>query len=354
MYHKRSAIILPFLFLLPLIFTGCNKAEENEQATPAKVKTERLPTVKVLEIQLAEFIKKIEVLGACKAKTTSTISTEESGVIREMHFDKGHIVKKGKLLLRIDDTLLQATLRELEASHEMVRLNHEKLQALKKGRGAVTDFDLRNAALKMDMSAAKVENIRAQLEKKSIISPINGIIEKKYVEKGEFISPGMPVASIIDISRVKVEAAIAEKDLSYFRKGAEAEIFFNAYAGEVFKGKVNYVSPDVDRKAGTFSIEINLDNRDKRFKPGMMARVRLVKERCGGCLIIPQDAVMDGEKGRFLFVVTPDGTARRRVVKLGETEDSRVVVTSGLVAGERIVTVGQQDLVDGEKVEISE
>ena len=206
----------------------------------------------------------------------------------------------------------------------------------------------------MDMSAAKLENVRAQLEKKDIISPISGIIEKKYVEKGEFISPGMPVASIIDISRVKVEAAIAERDLSYFRKGAEAEIFFNAYEGEVFKGKIDYVSPDVDREAGIFTIEINLDNRDKRLKPGMMARVRLVKERCGECLIIPQDAVMDGENGRFLFVVTPDGTAMRRVVALGETENSRVVVTSGLSAGERIVTVGQQDLVDGEKVEISE
>lgn len=348
MHHRSLTIILPFLFVLPLLLTGCNKAEE-----PLKEKQERLALVKAIEIQPTEFIKKIEILGACKAKTTSTISTEESGVIREIHFDKGDRVKNGKLLLSIDDTLLQATLKELEASHEMARLNHEKLQALKKGRGAVTDFDLRNAALKMDMSAAKVENVRAQLEKKSIISPISGIIEKKHVEKGEFISPGMPVASIIDISSVKVEAAIAEKDLSYFRKGAEAEIFFNAYEGEVFKGKVDYLSPDVDRMAGTFSIEINLDNREKRLKPGMMARVRLVKERCGECLIIPQDAVMDGENGRFLFVVTSDGTARRRVVELGETEDSRVVVTSGLSAGERIVIVGQQDLVDGEKVEIS-
>ena len=340
--------------MLPFISTGCTKAEETGQAVPATEKAERIPIVKVMEVQPTEFIKKIEVVGACKAKTTSTISTEESGVIREIHFDKGDRVSKGKLLLRIDDTLLQATLRELEASYEMVRLNHEKLEALKKGGGAVTDFDLRNAALKMDMALAKVENVRSQLEKKSIISPISGIVEKKYVEKGEFISPGMPVAGIIDISRVKVEAAIAEKDLSYFRKGVEAEIFFNAYAGERFKGKVDYVSPDVDRKAGTFSIEINLDNKDKRFKPGMMARVRLVKERCGGCLIIPQDAVMDGENGRFLFVVTPDGTAMRRVVQLGETEDSRVVIVSGLSAGDRIVTVGQHDLVDGEKVEISE
>lgn len=353
MQHIKP-VTLATLCTLALLFIGCNKAEENEQILPAKEKLQRVPTVKVMEIQPTEFIKKIEVLGACKAKTTSTISTEESGVIREIHFDEGDSVSKGKLLLRIDDTLLQATLKELAASYEMVRLNHEKLEALKKGRGAVTEFDLRNASLKMDMASAKVENVRAQLEKKSIISPISGIIEKKHVEKGEFISPGMPVASIIDISRVKVEAAIAEKDLSYFRKGAEAEIFFNAYAGEVFKGKVDYISPDVDRAAGTFTIEINLDNRDKRLKPGMMARVRLVKERCGECLIIPQDAVMDGKSSRFLFVVTPDGTAIRRVVELGETEDSRVVVASGLVAGERVVTVGQQDLVDGEKVEISE
>lgn len=353
MQHMKP-LTLAALFTFAFIFTGCNKAEESTPALSLKEKQERLALVKVIEIQPTEFIKKIEILGACKAKTTSTISTEESGVIREIHFDKGDTVKKGKLLLRIDDTLLQATMKELEASYEMARLNHEKLQALKKGRGAVTDFDLRNAALKMDMSAAKVENVRAQLKKKSIISPISGIIEKKHVEKGEFISPGMPVASIIDISRVKVEAAIAERDLSYFRKGAAAEIFFNAYPGKVFKGQVDYLSPAVDPMNGTFTIEINLDNRKKRLKPGMMATVRLVKEKCGGCLIIPQDAVMDGKDGSAIFVVADDGMAKRRVVTLGETENSRVVVTSGLSAGERIVTVGQQDLVDGEKVEISE
>ena len=348
MQHIRY-LTLAALFTFVFILTGCNKAEE-----PLKEKQERLALVKVIEIQPTEFIKKIEVVGFCKAKTTSTISTEESGVIREIHFDKGDRVKNGKLLLRIDDVLLQATLKELEASYEMARLNHEKLQALKKGRGAVTDFDLRNAALKMDMSAAKLESIRAQLKKKSIISPLSGTIEKRFVEKGEFLSPGMPVASIIDISRVKVEAAIAEKDLPYFRKGAGAEVFFNAYPGEIFKGQVDYLSPAVDRMNGTFSIEITLDNRKKRLKPGMMARVRLVKERCGGCLIIPQDAIMDGKDGSAIFVLADDGKARRRIVTLGETENSRVVVASGLSAGERIVIVGQQDLVDGEKVEISE
>ena len=123
MQHIRYltlAALLAFVFIL----TGCNKAEESNPSLSLKEKQERLALVKVMEIQPTEFIKKIEILGACKAKTKSTISTEESGVIREIHFDKGDIVKKGKLLLKIDDTLLQATLKELEASHEMARLNH--------------------------------------------------------------------------------------------------------------------------------------------------------------------------------------------------------------------------------------
>lgn len=350
-----STFINKYKFLLTafilLSIAACKGGGEKTERIEEK-KEKKAPLVKVVTVEASDFVKRVEIIGSCRARTVVTISSEEPGLIKKLNFDKGDSVKKGALLLRLDDILLKSSFKELEASYEIARLNYDKLMALKKGRGAVTDFDLKNALLKVNMAGARVDSMKAQLKKKRIFSPIKGVIEVKHVEEGEYVTPGKPLATIADLSTVKVEAAIAEKDLSYFAVGTVAEIVFNAYPGETFKGTIDYISPQVDRGAGTFLIEISLDNDKNRFKPGMMARVKLIKERCENCLLVPQDAVLDDVEGPVIFVITPGGMAERRSVRLGETENSRVIIAAGVEAGERIVVVGQRNLLDSEKVSV--
>jgi len=348
--NDKYKFLLAGIFLFSMV--GCKGDDGEKSAAPEEEKEKKAPLVKVLTVGAADFIKKVEFVGSCRAKTVVMVSSEEPGLVKRTYFDKGEKVKKGAILIGLDDALLKASLKELEASYEIERLNHEKLLALKKGRGAVTDFDLRNALLKTDMAGARVENLKAQLKKKKIFSPIEGVVEVKHVEEGEYVTPGKAVATLADLSTVKVEVAIAEKDLSYFTVGTVAEVVFNAYGGEVFKGTIDYISPQVERKAGTFLVEITLKNDKNRFKPGMMARVKLVKERCEDCLLVPQDAILDDVKGRSLFIVTKEGVAERRPVLLGEMENERIVVISGVSEGERVVVVGQRNLLPGEKVSI--
>lgn len=344
--NKCKFLLAGFLFF---IIAGC-KGEKG--AAPEEKKEKKAPLVKIIAVEPSDFQKKVELVGSCRAKTLVTVSSEEPGLIQKVHFDKGDKVKEGAPLLRLDDALLKASLKELEASYEIARLNYEKLLALKKGRGAVTEFDLRNALLKADMAEARVESIRAQLKKKRIFSPINGVVEARHVEIGEYVTPGKAIATIADLTSVKVEAAVAEKDVSYFTVGTVAEVIFNAYAKEVFKGTIDYISPMVERRDGTFMIEINLKNDNSRFKPGMMTRVRLVKESCKNCLLIPQDAVLDDNNKTDIFIVNAAGIAERKSVTLGETADSRVLVKEGLKGGDRVVIVGQRDLLNGEKVTV--
>lgn len=343
-----------FILAGVLLFTvaGCSGGDGENPENIEKKKEKKAALVKVITVEMSDFVKRVEIVGSCQAKTVVTVSSEEPGLVRKLYFDKGDKVKKGALLLNLDDTLLRASLKELQASYDMERLNYDKLRALKKGRGAVTDFDLKNSLLKVNMAGARVDSIKAQLSKKKIFNPIDGIVEVKHVEAGEYVTPGKAIATISDLSTVKIEAAVAEKDLSYFTVGTVAEIVFNAYPGESFKGTIDYISPQVERSAGTFNIEVGLKNTSGRFKPGMMARVKLIKERCGNCLLVPQDAVIDDVEGPVIFVVRPDDSVERRVVRLGETEDSRVVINSGIAAGERLVVVGQRNLLDGEKVSI--
>lgn len=343
-----------FILILFTLMPACDRAEKKSDA-PAETKMEkRLPRVKVAEAASAPFVKKVELIGVGRARKTVRVGTNESGIVKEVTFDKGDTVKKGSILVRIDDSTLRASLAELEASLEIAKLNYDKLTALKKGRGAVSEFDLKNAVLKKEMAAARAGILKTRLSRMKIKSPVAGIVEKKHVEPGEFIAPGSPVATIMDISEIKVEAGIAEKEIRHFKKGSEAEIVFDAYPDMTFRGVINYLSPDVDSSNGTFRIEMPVKNREGLLKPGMLARVTLVKERCDACILIDQDSVMDTGKGKAVFVVDHEKRARLKRVVLGETEKDRIVIDEGLKEGDRVVIVGQRSLVDGAGVEIVE
>ncbi len=345
--YKYYALTVIFFLL-----AGCG-----EKAAPLEEKaeeTKRLPKVRVVEAAHSLFVKKIETIGVCKANRVVRVSTEEAGVVKRIAFDKGDKVKKGKFLLALDDSNLKAALDELEAAFNMESLNYEKLLALKEGRGAVSEFDFKNAALKKQMAAARAEAIRVRLKKMSLSSPIKGTVEKKFVEAGEFLSPGAMIAEIIDTSTVKIEAGIAEKETAFFRKGTEAEVVFDAYPDKTFKGRIDYVSAEVDEMSGTFTVEIGLKNKKGLFKPGMMTRVRLEKERCETCILLPQDAILDADGGRAIFIIDGEGHAVLRPVVTGESNGGRIVIESGVEAGERVVVVGNKGIVDGESVEVIE
>lgn len=353
---KRHQVIMIFIVALGLCIqiTGCRKSEPNTEMISGEKEVKRLPRVKVEEVVSASFTKTIELIGIAKARISVKVGTDESGVIRKVAFEKGDNVMKGAVLVEIDDSVLRSSLAELEASFDIAELNYDKLAALKKGKGAVSDVELRNAALQKEMAKARVEALKARLEKMRIKSSITGIIEKKYVEPGEFIAPGSVVANIIDISEIKVETGIAENDIGFFKKGSEAQIVFDAYPNRKYSSHIEYLADSADPSNGTFLAEIPIDNRDGLIKPGLLARISLVKGKCGKCILVDQDAVIQIGSDKAVFIIDEERRARLRSVVLGDTDKGRIVVTKGLKEGDLLVVVGNRGIVDGERVEILE
>jgi len=187
-----------------------------------------------------------------------------------------------------------------------------------------------------------------------IISPMDGIVEKKMVEAGELVKPGDGIARIIDIRRIKVQAAIAEKDVNFISRESSAEIVFDAYRDRILTGRVDYIAAAADPSNGTFRIEIPLENKKGLIRPGMFARILLLKKRCESCLLVPQDSLIENAEGTSLFIIDDERTARRRTVTPGDSEGSRVVIEEGLKEGERLVIVGQRNLADSDRVQVVE
>ena len=195
------------------------------------------------------------------------------------------------------------------------------------------------------------DEIGFEFEKAPVESPIDGIVGRVYLDKGESVSPNVAVAQIVNMDVVKVRVNIVERDIPKVKEGKPAKIRVDAYPGEVFKGMVERVSPVVDLASRTAMVEINIPNSDHRLKPGMFARVNILIDEKKGVLIVPRDAGIRDGSLCYVFVVE-DGKARRRKIELGVNEDNRFEAIKGLEEGMIVVTMGNTVLKEGDRVEV--
>ncbi|MBE9536284.1 MAG: efflux RND transporter periplasmic adaptor subunit [Proteobacteria bacterium] len=344
--------IFTISILLTLSLLGCgDKPEEAESGSEKVIRTTR---VRLQTVEALPFEKKIRVVGAVRAKREVTVSADEGGLIKSLFFDKGDKVKKGALLALLDDSTLRASLAEAKAALNMEELNYNRLASLKEKGGAVSDFDLNKSRFKKEAAEARLDIFESRLAKMNIISPLHGIVDKKMVEEGELLRPGAVLAKITDIDPVKIQTGIAESVIRFIHPGTRVTISFDAFPGETVTGQVDYIAASANADEGVFDVEIPVDNKSGKLRPGMMARITVVTERCEACMLIPRDAIVDTEVGPVVFTVNNKGIASRRPVTLGQTDRDHVIIESGLKSGDKIVVAGQHDLVAGEKVSIFE
>ncbi len=192
-------------------------------------------------------------------------------------------------------------------------------------------------------------------EKASIKSPIDGIVVKKFLDRGCPVEPSVnpmmrvPVIMVANIDTVKVLVGISERYLGRLGKEAEAGIKVDAYPGETFPGEITRIAPLVDLATRTAEVEIRILNKEHRLKPGMFARVGLILEKKRNALIVPIKAVLNENERKFVFVVD-DSIARKRYVETGIYQRDSVEIIEGLNTGEDVIVEGNYGLKDNANV----
>jgi HlyD family secretion protein len=244
---------------------------------------------------------------------------------------------------RLDEAMLQVTLSEAE-----YRSAKEKLTLLKKG-ARQEDRDALLAQIRQAEAALRLAQIH--LKNTTIHAPISGIISKRFLDQGSFVSTTTPIVRIVAMDIVKVAVQVVESELAQLRVGAKAEIYVDAYRKQIFRGEVSTISPTVDSESRMANIEIQVDNKDHRLKPGMFARVNLVIQRRNGVLLLSKDSLIR-ERGQTSVFVHENGRALLREVNLGLEGENYVEVVRGLREGEEVVVAGQYELKDGMPVKV--
>jgi len=186
-----------------------------------------------------------------------------------------------------------------------------------------------------------------------VTAPVTGTVGKVYVEVGQSVAPGMPVASVASYgTRVGVKVNVSDQDLRFVRPGARGVVTVAAFPDETFASTVSRVTPILDQVSRTATAELVVENRSRQLVPGMACAVRLALERREAAVAVPLTALFND--GSMRIVVLDGTTARFRPVKLGLVGDRVVEVVSGIQPGEKVITIGKERIKDGDQVKTAE
>ena len=351
MKKTRAAGTLIILILFASTVTsGCTPPAETAEGT-----FERVVNVVALEVVPGPFTSAVRVTGSVEALHDITVACEEGGIVETFFVEKGSRVERGQPIARIDSEMLAAQLDEARAGARLAQELWVRQKRLWEDQAIGTELAYIQARETAVMRAATVLTLETRLAKKTIRSPVDGTFEKYWYEQGEFAMPGSPFARIVSIDEVKVVGGAAERFAGDIDRGTQVEITIDNCPDANCTADITFVGNTVDPDSRTFAVEVILPNPDRIMKPGMIANMLILTERIEDAIVIPQEAVVRSEDGYQVFVVeTEEGreVARVRSVDLGPARDDQVVITHGLTPGERVITVGQLKLGNGDPVRI--
>jgi RND family efflux transporter MFP subunit len=347
--NLKGNLFIGTAILLSFISLECGDAADGENNGTNGI-TEKVTAVNVVTIEPQTFVDYIEVSGTVKADIATTISAEESGVIKAFLKDKGNRVNKGDVVVILKSKVLQASFDEAKASYLLSEATFKRQANLYKDN-VISEQKYLEYKYTLEQNKARYENLEARLNKTTIKSPISGIIDEKLAEIGEFVLPGTPLFKVVKTDIVKISAGVPERHILDVRIGSLATVTFDVLPNDAFNGPVTFVGPSINKNSRTFPIEIVLNNQDGRLKPEMYANIKIKKAQLENAVVIPRDAIIETEAGKFVFLAQGN-LATKREVQFGGSYNNQVLITEGLRAGDQLIVVGHRDLVDGERIKI--
>jgi membrane fusion protein, multidrug efflux system len=307
--------------------------------------------VTLASVRSERVSQKLEALGNARANESVDVTSKTSNMVTEVRFRDGERVKRGQVLVQLDDAQARADRAAAEAalteSEAQFNRSRELLstQALSKSQ-----FDQLEATLKSNR--AKVASAQARLEDTVIRAPFSGRVGLRRVSIGTLISPGTVITTLDDTSIIKLDFSVPENFLASLREGLSVRATAPAFPGRTFSGNVASIDSRVDLATRSVTVRALLANEDGALRPGMFLNVSLANDE-REALVIPEEALTPEAERQFVFVVN-DGKAERREVRIGGRRPGSVEIVAGLNAGEKVVIEGTQKVRDGGAVRTAE
>ena len=347
----KTAKIFFIAILIAVSTMSLSSCKKNEAAnTEQKI----LPAnITVQQIKPSTMIDGIKSVGTVKAFEDVMMSPEEGGIVKEWIKQKGTHVKKGDIVVTLNDEVIKASYEAADAQYKMAQLNVEKQQSVYDQLG-ISELQFKSLMYGRDAAKANADLMKARWERTQLRSPINGVVDNTFPNAGEMAPPGVPIARVVNTSTIKIQTEITELYSDAIRIGTPVSVTFDAVPNEELHGKVSFVGSTVSAANRTMLVEILFPNPSGKLKPEMVAKVNLIRQKKNNAILVSENIVQLVDRNRYIVYVEKNGTAEERRVKIGGRQGGLVEVIDGLKIGEQLIVSGFQKLVNGSPVVITE
>jgi membrane fusion protein (multidrug efflux system) len=336
-----------FLLALLAALAACGGGDDGD----AKGKSRPTPVVKVEPATTMRFVEAIEAVGTASANEQVTLTAPVTERVLRLGFDDGDFVRKGQMIAILNQGQETAQLAEAQARQREAQQQLARIQTLKR-RGFATQSNLDTQVAAASAARAQAAEARASIGERVITAPFAGYASLRTISPGAVVSSGTAIATISDISTIKLDFPVPETLLSTIRPGLTILATAAAYPEQPFRGQIANVDPVIDPNTRSVIVRAHLPNPDAKLKPGMLLTVAIeTAPRLG--LSVPELAVVGEGDQRFVYVVGKDGKVQRTAVKTGLRSAGRIEILEGLKPGQPVVTEGVVKLADGMKVKVA-
>ncbi|WP_373490165.1 efflux RND transporter periplasmic adaptor subunit [Parasphingorhabdus sp.] len=297
-----------------------------------------VPVVVGGTVTQAEFVSAIEAVGTAFANEQTILTSPVTDRIESIGFADGAIVRRGAVIAQLSRGEQSADLVAVEARAREAGQQLDRLQTLQE-RGFATNAAVDQQTALRDSARAEANAIRSRISDRVIRAPFDGVLSLRTVSPGTVVTSGSPIATISDISSIKLDFTIPENFLTAVAAGQVIEARSVAYPDQIFYGTIDNISPLVDPLSRSLTVRALLSNKARLLRPGMLMSVRIVSDTRTG-LAIPETALLAQGDQNYVFRVDKEGIARRTPVEVGLRSKGMVEIRSGIQLGSKIVADG--------------
>ena len=359
-FKRRMVMMLACVGTLFLLVFGYGEFKSIMIAKFLAGFSNQVQTVATITAAPSPWQPKLSSVGSVTAVNGAQLSAEIPGIVDSIHFESGADVPAGALLVTLRANNDPALLAQLQAQADLAKITYErdvKQFAAKAVAQAQVDTDRANLAA----AQAQVQGEQALIAEKSIRAPFAGRLGIRQVDPGEYLGVGMPIVTLQQLNPVFVDFYLPQQALAQVSTGQDVQVAVDAYPGQVFAGKISAIDAMVDSATRNVHVRATLANDKLMLRPGMFAAVTVSVGATQDYLTLPQTAIAYNPYGDTVFIVKHHADAAGKdelvasqvFVTLGDTRGDQVEVTSGLNAGDEVVTAGQMKLRNGAVVSIN-
>ena len=298
-------------------------------------------------------------IGTVAAVQGVTVSADLPGIVSRIDFDSGRFVKHGDVLVQLDTKQEAAQLAAADAQQQLTKLNYERMKGLVQ-QDAVSRAEYDAAAAAHTQAEARVREIRATIDRKTIRAPFSGVLGIRQVNLGQYLNAGDPVVPLQSLNPIHVNFSVPQQNAAQMRPGLSVSLTVHDVGGE-FEGRISAIDAVVDPTTRNVQVQATLANPGGKLRPGMFVQAGVNLGDAQQVIPLPASAINYAPYGDSVFVVSdmkdPEGRpyrgVRQQVVKLGPSRGDQIAVLSGLKPGEEIVTSGVFKLRNGAAVQVN-